>query len=143
MGQDNHPAVIVSVSDGRGIHEIARSTSFPGGVGGIRIQGSAPEGVTRMTAAALENIARGLRLALAGETGSCMSEMKFDANMRPIASDASRHAVAVLLAGMFADMGDNPPDTPDEAYAMISDEAQEALEHMARLLLDGAREASL
>lgn len=143
MEQDNHPAVIVSVSDGHGIHEIARSTIFPDGVRGIRIKTSAPEDVTRLTAASLESIARGLRLALAGETDDCMSELEFDQNMRPVASDASRHAVAVLLAGMFANMGDNPPDTTDEAYAQMGDEAKGALERMAGILLDVAREASL
>lgn len=140
---DESLTVRVLIGDADHSMELARAVTYPEGIGDIAIEQDIPAPVARIGVSALESICLGLRLTLAGETDDCMSELEFDQNMRPVASDASRHAVAVLLAGMFANMGDNPPDTTDEAYAQMGDEAKGALERMAGILLDVAREASL
>lgn len=141
---DNDLTVTVTVSNQAGRQDIAQTTIFPDNMGSVQIDAGAPRNVIRVVAGALENIARGLRLTLAGETDDCLSDMTFDRYMRPVASPASRRAVAVFLASMFDET--STPDsgvTPQASYDKLGADERRALDGIAAGLLDVAREADL
>lgn len=63
---DKDLTVTVTVSNQAGRQDIAQTTIFPDNMGSVQIDAGAPRNVIRVVAGALENIARGLRLTLAG-----------------------------------------------------------------------------